>query len=410
MPESTEVRTYLENRLPFYLEQLRHMVAINSFTANPAGVNALGELTSAVFADLGFTAETVPSTNPSFGNHYVLTRRGKNGRIMGLISHLDTVFPPEEEKRNHFHWREVADRIYGPGTVDIKGGTIVMYMMLDVLHHFYREWFDEFTWVVLLDASEEADADDFGGLCRQLLPAQDTIAALIFEAGNKNKNEFQLVVARKGMAICEVQVEGKASHAGTSHQMGANAIVQLAHTVQQLAAVTNYGRHITVNVGTIGGGTVTNRVPHQATALLEMRAFTPQDYQDALQQILSLNGPGAVQSQTDGYTCKVTVTVQRKTSPWPRNPQTDRLFNLWQEAGTTLGLQVLPEERGGLSDGNHFWHQIPTIDGLGPAGGNAHCSEQSADGSKEQEYCRVSSFVPKALLNVTAVLRLLTET
>lgn len=405
--KSQQIHDYLQARLHFYLEQLRHMVAINSFTANPEGVNALGELTAAVFADLGFTAETVPSNNSAYGNHTILTRPGRNGRLVGLISHLDTVFPPEEEKRNNFAWRESGDRIYGPGTVDIKGGTILIYMVLDALNTFYPEIYNDYTWVILLDASEEADADDFGALCRQRLPAANTVAGLIFEGGNKTGNEFQMVVARKGMAICRVQVEGKAAHAGTSHQTGANAIVQLAHTVQQLAAITDYQRNITVNVGTVSGGTVTNRVPHQATAVLEMRAFNAQDYNDALSAILALNGDGTVQTGDGEYTCKVSVEVQRKTSPWPRNPQTDYLLAIWQEAAESLGLRVLPEERGGLSDGNHFWHHIPTLDGLGPAGGNAHCSEQSEDGSKEQEYCRVSSFVPKALLNITAVLKLL---
>jgi glutamate carboxypeptidase len=50
---------------------------------------------------------------------------------------------------------------------------------------------------------------------------------------------------------------------------------------------------------------------------------------------------------------------------------------------------------------------VPTIDGLGPAGGNAHCSERSLDGSKDQEYVRISSFVPKASLNSLAILKLL---
>ncbi|HMQ56322.1 MAG TPA: hypothetical protein PKD98_29850, partial [Anaerolineae bacterium] len=80
---------------------------------------------------------------------------------------------------------------------------------------------------------------------------------------------------------------------------------------------------------------------------------------------------------------------------------------VWQEAAESLGLRVEPERRGGLSDGNHIWRQIPTLDGLGPAGGNAHCSERSADGSKDQEYVLVSSFVPKALLNIVAILRLI---
>jgi glutamate carboxypeptidase len=40
-------------------------------------------------------------------------------------------------------------------------------------------------------------------------------------------------------------------------------------------------------------------------------------------------------------------------------------------------------------------------------GDNAHCSERAADGSKDQEYVQPSSFVPKAALNVRALLRLL---
>ena len=52
------LQSYIEGRLPFYLDMLRQMVAINSFTANPLGVNTLGEVTARLFADLGFAAET----------------------------------------------------------------------------------------------------------------------------------------------------------------------------------------------------------------------------------------------------------------------------------------------------------------------------------------------------------------
>ena len=71
-----------------------------------------------------------------------------------------------------------------------------------------------------------------------------------------------------------------------------------------------------------------------------------------------------------------------------------------------LGIAVNVEERGGLSDGNLLWDVVPTLDGLGPWGDHDHCSERSADGSKLPEYVEVSSFVPKALLNVTAILNL----
>jgi glutamate carboxypeptidase len=72
-----------------------------------------------------------------------------------------------------------------------------------------------------------------------------------------------------------------------------------------------------------------------------------------------------------------------------------------------LGIRITPEKRGGLSDGNWLWQHFPTFDGLGPVGSNAHCSERSVDGSKDQEYVSIPSFVPKASLNTLAILKLL---
>ena len=70
-------------------------------------------------------------------------------------------------------------------------------------------------------------------------------------------------------------------------------------------------------------------------------------------------------------------------------------------------MKMGSQERGGLSDGNVLWNYFPTLDGLGPRGEHCHCSEQSADGSKVQEWVDVSSFTPKAVLNARAVLALL---
>ena len=69
---------FLNSQMPAALEMLRQMVGINSFTANPDGVNRLGRFTAECFAPLGFTAETVPSTNRQWGDHLVLTRRGRS--------------------------------------------------------------------------------------------------------------------------------------------------------------------------------------------------------------------------------------------------------------------------------------------------------------------------------------------
>jgi glutamate carboxypeptidase len=245
---------------------------------------------------------------------------------------------------------------------------------------------------------------DFSRLCLQRLP-ENTIACLVFEGGTNSGERFPLVVARKGRAAYRVTVEGKSAHAGNYHANGANAILQMAHTIQKIAALTDYEKQITFNVGTVTGGSVINRVPHYAEARVEMRAFSPDVFDAGIAAMLALNGSSDVTS-ADGYRCKVAVELGERTEPWPPNPGTQRLYNLWEQVATSLGMRLGQEQRGGLSDGNMLWGHLPTLDGLGPAGNNAHCSERSPDRSKEQEYVVVGSFVPKALLNNLAVLKL----
>jgi glutamate carboxypeptidase len=414
------LRAFLESQMPAALELLRQMVGINSFTLNRRGLDQLARLTADAFAPLGFSAEYVPSTNPAFGNHLVLTRRGTSAHSIAMISHLDTVFPPEEEEQNDFHWQPEGDRIYGPGTQDIKGGTVMMWLVLLALQEQARDMFEQVTWKLFWNSSEEQFSPDFGDVCRSRFDP-DTVAALVFETEGRISSEglqnsdgtrgghcSLLVVARKGRATWRVTVAGRGAHAGGKHSQGANAIVQLGKTLQYIAGLTDYKRQLTINPGTIRGGTVLNRVPHEAIAEGELRAFDAEVYAQAKTALLALNGPSEIRSVADGYACQIKVEILSESRPWPRNPGTDRLFKLWQKAAEEAGVEVSCEERGGLSDGNQLWDAVPTLDGLGPWGDNDHCSERSADGSKLPEYVEISSFVPKATLNTIAIVDLVT--
>jgi glutamate carboxypeptidase len=402
---TTQVQGYYNQRLPEYLEILRQMVQINSFTANAAGVNRLGDYTASVFEPLGFQSEFIQSVNPTFGRHLFLqpaSGRLANKPTIAMISHLDTVFPPEEETQNDFSWRVEGERAFGPGTVDIKGGTVMIYSLMDALRVFAPEIFTSVRWLICLDASEETLSEDFGRLCLERLPEESTLGCLVFEGGTPNPGATPIVTARKGRAEFRIRVEGRGAHAGNYHKQGANAIVQLARTILDVASFTDYTRNITFNVGVVRGGSVVNRVPHQAEAIVEMRSFDPQVFEEGLAHMLVLDGSSQVTSQ-DGFPCRVSVELISRNPPWPRNPHTDRLYEIWSTNAASLGYSTIPEQRGGLSDGNLLWNRHPTLDGLGPTGNNAHCSERSADGSKEQEYLLIPSFVPKALLNFTSI-------
>ncbi len=408
MPTPQEIQSHLEAHLPQYMELLRRMVEINSFTENTAGVNQLGQLTAEAFTALGFQAEHVQAKNPAYAKHLILTKPGTSNLRIGMISHLDTVFPPEEEAANDFRWREEDDRIYGPGTNDIKGGTVMIYMMLDALRVTAPEIFEEINWSILVNAAEERLSDDFGALCLERLTGK-TLAALVFEAGVRGDSFFQLVTARKGRATFAVTAHGKGAHAGSNHPEGANAIVQMAHTIQQIAALTDYSKHLTYNVGTVAGGSVVNRVPHYAEAKVEMRTFDPEVFDAGVENILALQNLAEVSSANGSYDCKVNIELTDQSAPWPSNSGTEKLLQVWKEAAEPLGISIHREERGGLSDGNALWHTLPTIDGLGPYGANAHCSERSPEEGKDQEFVNRSSFVPKALLNTLGILKLIEQ-
>ena len=410
MLNAAPLRSFLEPRFPATLDLLRAMVNINSFTANREGVNHLARCTTDAFAPLGFTAESVPSTNPAYGDHLVLTRRGRKtgAPCIAMISHLDTVFPPEEEVRNNFRWLPEGDRIYGPGTHDIKGGTAMMWLVLHGLREHAPDAFEDITWKLFWNSSEEVLSHDFGEVCRARFEPR-TLGALVFESEGRLGDETLMVVARKGRATWRVRVAGRGAHAGGRHRHGANAVVQLGRLLERIAALTDYSRDLTFNVGSISGGTVLNRVPHEAVAEGEFRAFTPEAYNTGKESILALAGPGDLRAVSDRFPCTIEVEILSESRPWPRNPGTDKLAALWTEVGKELGQRVNVEQRGGLSDGNQIWDAVPTLDGLGPWGDNDHCSERSADGTKVPEYVEVSGFVPKAALNIAAILKLARE-
>ncbi|NBV86030.1 MAG: M20/M25/M40 family metallo-hydrolase [Verrucomicrobia bacterium] len=320
-----------------------------------------------------------------------------------LVTHLDTVFPPEEEQKNDFHWREVPGegRIYGPGTVDIKGGTVLIWLLLQGMRQVLPELFERTRWIIAANASEEAIGAEFSRRAQERMPL-GARAVLVFEGGPREGDLFHLVTARKGRALYRLRAQGRSAHAGSAHAEGVNAIVALAGVVQRAAAVTDYGRELTVNVGWIGGGSVVNRVPQEACADLEMRAFDPGVLQEGCRQIESL----AVQAHS-ALDAAIRVEEEGTSPAWPPSSATLELARHWEEAARTLGIAVKQVSRGGLSDANYLCTLGPTLDGLGPSGANAHCSERSPDGLKVPEYVEAGSFIPKALLNVLALKSLL---
>jgi glutamate carboxypeptidase len=400
---AAKLLAWLPSQLPEAFDWLERMVRLNSFSSNPEGVNQVGTVTAECFRELGFSAESVPSTDRTYGSHLFLSRRVDARPPVVLVTHLDTVFPAEEEQRNDFHWQcsETEGRIYGPGTVDIKGGTILIWLMLRALKEFAPDVFSNTNWLIAANASEEVLSGDFAMRTVERCP-DGAKAVLVFEGGPREGEEWHIVTSRKGRAEYRISAEGRAAHAGSSHQDGINAIVEIADTVKTVARLTDYSAGLTVNVGRISGGTVTNRVPHEASAELEMRAFDPKVLTRAGKNVMALEREHPAAGEA-----VLRVVCLGATPAWPNDAATQALYAHWEAAAHAFSMKLKSVSRGGLSDANYLCNLGPTLDGLGPCGANAHCSERSADGTKVPEFVEVDSFVPKTALNVVAVLELL---
>lgn len=402
---SSPLHQHLEQLLPDALAFLEELVSINSFTLNAEGVDANAVRIIEQFAPFGFDVRQVPCELEGTGKHLILDSGG-DGPAVALISHLDTVYSSEEEARNQFHWRPEGTKIYGPGTTDIKGGTVLLWMVLGALKATDPELFSQTRWIVILNAAEEMLLPDFGALCKRVLP-DNTRACLVFEGDSEKTEGFCLVNSRKGNGNFVVDVVGHSAHAGGSYRSGANAIHQLCRVVDRMMALTDLSTETTVNVGVIGGGTVRNTVPGHACAEFEIRSFDEQRYREVRDAVLAMSGEGEIGAPDGAKRCEIHVTQTTENPVWPANPATEALIEVWKQAAHEAGHQLDAKPRGGLSDGNALWNVFPTLDGLGPRGGNAHCSLRDDAANKEPEYVDTTSFVPKALINCKALKRLL---
>jgi glutamate carboxypeptidase len=181
----------------------------------------------------------------------------------------------------------------------------------------------------------------------------------------------EYVMGRKGAGSFQLEVKGKASHAGLQPELGASAIWDLAQKVAALHALTNFETGVTVNVGTVRGGERPNVVAPNASAEVDLRAWSQADAEAAIAAMRRICESQHVPGTT------ATLRGQIQFPPWPPGlPGTERLLDIMRAVGAELGVEVKAIKTGAGSDGNHTSAIAPTLDGMGPKGSRAHSEEE----------------------------------
>ena len=154
-PLSTHEQQILKNidaGMPATMQLLKESVNINSGTFNIKGVRKVGELFGKELAAMGFKVEWIPMPDSlKRAGHLVAYRKGKKGKKLFLIGHLDTVFEPDMPE-NPFKILNDSTAT-GQGVNDMKGGDVLLIAALKAMHK--QGLLDETNITVYLTGDEE---------------------------------------------------------------------------------------------------------------------------------------------------------------------------------------------------------------------------------------------------------------
>jgi len=353
---------YFEQRKDRIIETIRQLVEVESPSDSKAAVDRLGSMLAGRFEGLGGHAKLHRAVD--VGDHLQVDFSGKRKvKPLLLLGHLDTVYPLGTLK--DMPYRLADGRLWGPGSFDMKSGIAFMLHAVEALRSWYEDELPRPV-TVLLVADEELGSETSRRITESL--AQKCAAVLVLEPSFGPRGAVK--TGRKGVGGYTLRVRGAAAHSGLDFEKGESAILELAKQIVAISRMTDIKRGITLNVGTVQGGTRANVIPAEASAVVDARVARSKDF-SALDRKLRALKPF-------NRKCKLEITGGIERPPLERSPAVVALFHKASEIAKRLGWKLEEASVGGGSDGNFTAALgLPTLDGLGGVGEGAHAPHES---------------------------------
>ena len=268
-----------------------------------------------------------------------------------LLAHLDTVWPIGSFTPL---WQIDGDVLRGPGTYDMKAGFVQALFALKGISGS----------VALIGTTDEETGSHAS---RKLIQdvSSKAKAVLVLEAAIDGK----VKTGRKGTAMYQVHVHGRAAHAGLEPEKGINATTEIAHIITSLASLENKEKQTTVVPTLVKAGNSTNSVPDYAVLDIDARSFSTDEINrvDAAIRALKPLHPEARIEITGGL-----------NRPPLETTSTMELYERAEKVAARIGMPPLGHASvGGASDGNFAAAAgAKVLDGLGAVGSGAHATTE----------------------------------
>lgn len=345
-----------------YLQIWEDIANIESPTSYKEGVDAVGRYLIALAEKKGWQVEVCPQ--PVSGDAICLTMNptAKEAPV-SLSGHIDTVQPLGSFGTPAVH--KDAEKMYGPGVHDCKGGVVVGLLAMDALD---RCGYSKRPVKMLLQTDEEtgsrgSNKETIKWICKQ---AEGSIVFFNLEGSSVGKTTIE----RKGIVRYQITATGKQAHSGKCDE-GASAIAQAAHMILELEKFKDQ-KTLTCNCGTITGGSAPNTVPGSCTFVADFRYSSEEDKQTAEDAVKKVTQTTYIEGCSASYSLlsyRISMPIRQK------NLELLDTVNaiLEKEGFTTLASS---KKTGGSDASDVSACGIPCLDNLGIRGGKSHSENE----------------------------------
>lgn len=394
------LRSLAQAEVPAYMATLQGLVGIESGSRDLEGLQRIADMVAHRLRQAGMQVEQKPTQAPDFhpqlkgaklGPMVYATRTGTGKKKVLLIAHMDTVYQRGMGAKQPF--RVDGDRAYGLGIADDKQGVALILHVADLLNRFGSADYAQLG--VLINSDEEIGSPGSAPFITQLGSEYDAVFS--FEGGGSAAagGRDMVRLATSSIAIVEMKVTGKASHAGAAPHLGRNALYELSH---QMLKSRNFGDpakglqiHWTIASANAGGSR--NVIPAEASAIADVRSLTNADL-DLMEAALKKSIEDKLIPDT-----QIDLSFYRSRPAFVANAAARALAQHAVQVGQAHGLALQVQDRatGGGTDA--------AFAGLRPKGGVLESFGLRGFGShsSNDEYVLISNIAPRLALAVQMV-------
>ncbi len=364
-PLRVTARSYLRSHLRSSIDLLQEICKINTSMRNIENINRMGSIISKRLTHLGFS-EYVHKQFDIGDVRYFTNHDGDKNDVL-LISHLDTPYAA----RDFVQFREDKTKLLGSGIAESKGGISVMLSALQALR--FSKKLKKIKCGILLTTD-----DSLGGQhAKPLIESYSKNAKYVI--GLKwGALDGGIITSASGRDEFKINISNIAESANPTISELIPTVCKKIISINKLSKKDNV-----VRIMSIDGQTSYGNSPDHASISIYTTFKNKSDANDIERQIKTI----LKKQETIKLDIEISKGVRR--DPYPESTNSKKLFARLQEMAERLEIKIKCNHRGMSSDISHVPQDIPSLEGLGPLGGEFR---------SPNEYILKNSLIDRALL------------